>query len=231
VAGTRQLAFVLPARPALGRDAFFASASNRLALAAVDRWPDWPGRRLALVGPEGSGKTHLAHVWAARAGARIMPAAALPRIDPGAMPEEGALVVEDGDRIPGLGAAAREAEVALFHLANRLQAGGGSLLVTGRGAPARWEIGLPDLASRLQAAPVATLEPPDDALIAAVIVKLFADRGIGVGPEVVRYLAARIDRSFAAIEDAVGRLDGLGLARGRPVTVRLAAELLGGDSA
>jgi chromosomal replication initiation ATPase DnaA len=231
VPGSRQLALDLPARPALGRDAFFASASNRLALAAVDRWPDWPGRRLALVGPEGSGKTHLAHVWAARAGARIMPAAALPRIEPGATPEEGALVVEDGDRIGGLGAAAREAEVALFHLANRLQAGGGSLLVTGRSAPARWEIGLPDLASRLQTAAVATLEPPDDALLSAVLVKLFADRGIGVGPEVVRYLAARIDRSFSAIEDVVTRLDGLGLARGRPITVRLAAELLARDPA
>lgn len=224
--GPRQLAFALPSRPALGRAAFFAAASNRLALASVDRWPDWPGRRLALVGPEGSGKTHLAHVWAARAGARIMPASALTRIDPGAAPEDGALVVEDGDRIPALDGAAGAAEAALLHLANRLQAGGGSLMVTGRAAPAHWAVALPDLASRLQAVPVAKLEPPDDALLAAVLVKLFADRGVLVGPEVVRYLAARIDRSFAAIEDVVSRLDGLGLARGRPVTVRLAGELL-----
>jgi chromosomal replication initiation ATPase DnaA len=225
---TRQLAFDLPARPALGRADFFAAPANRRALALVDRWPDWPGRRLAVAGPKGAGKTHLAHVWAARAGARILPAAALARLAPTDVPAAAALAVEDADRLEALGPGAAAAEEALFHLCNRLFAGGGWLLVTGREAPARWRLGLPDLASRLAAAAVARLDPPDDALLAAVLVKLFADRGVGVGPEVIRFLVARIDRSFEAAEATVARLDRLGLARGRPVTVRLAAEAIAG---
>ncbi len=225
-----QLALDLAARPALGRADFFAGAPNRLALAAIDRWPDWPGGRIAVAGPAGSGKTHLAHVWAARSGARILPAAALAGIDPGSVPQDAALAVEDGDRLAALGPeAARAAEVALFHLCNLLAAGGGSLMVTGRTAPAQWRLGLPDLASRLATAPVAALEPPDDALLAAVLVKLFGDRGVGVGPEVIRFLIARMDRSFEAAAAMVARLDRLGLARGRPITVRLAAEALAAE--
>ncbi|MBA3324229.1 MAG: chromosomal replication initiator DnaA, partial [Rhodobacteraceae bacterium] len=113
-----------------------------------------------------------------------------------------------------------------FHLCNRLGAGGGSLMVSGRSAPAFWRLGLPDLASRLATAPVARLEPPDDTLLAAVLVKLFADRGVGVAPATIGFLVARIDRSFAAAEAIVARLDRLALARGRPITLRLAAEAL-----
>lgn len=227
MSGPRQLAFDLPARPALGRAAFYVAEPNRLALAQVERWPAWPGGRLAVTGPSGSGKTHLAHVWAARSGAAILPAARLPEVDPGAVAGDAALAVEDADRLAELGeGAARAAEEALFHLCNRLAAGGGALMVSGRRAPAFWPLALPDLKSRLEAAPVAALEPPDDALLAAVLVKLFADRGVGVGPELIRYLLARMDRSFEAAEALVARLDAAGLARGRPVTTRLAAEVL-----
>jgi chromosomal replication initiation ATPase DnaA len=221
-----QLVLDLPARPALGRSDFFVSPANRLALAQVDSWPAWPGGRLALAGPAASGKTHLAHVWATRAGARLLPASALPDIDPGAIPGDAALAIEDADRVAALGPNAAAAEEALFHLCNLLAAGGGTLLVTGREAPSRWSLGLPDLASRLRAAPVALLEPPDDALLAAVLVKLFADRGIGVGPELVSYLVARMERSLAAAEDLVARLDRAGLARGGAITARLAARVL-----
>lgn len=222
-----QLPLDLPARAALGRAAFFAAPANRTALALVDSWPAWPGGRLAVTGPAGSGKSHLAHVWAARSGARLLPAAALPTLDPAAGSPDAALIVEDADRLAELGpAAARAAEETLFHLCNRLAAGGGSLMVSGRRAPAHWPLALPDLASRLATAAVAALEPPDDVLLAAVLVKLFADRGIGVGPGVIRYLVARIDRAFDAAETIVGRLDRAGLARGRPVTVPLAAAVL-----
>lgn len=224
-----QLVLDLPARPALGRSDFFVSPANRLALAQVDRWPDWPGGRLALAGPAGSGKSHLVHVWAARTGARILPAAALPSLDPGAIAGAAALAIEDADRIAALGPQARAAEEALFHLCNLLAAGGGTLLVTGREPPARWRLGLADLASRLGAASVAVLEAPDDALLAALVVKLFADRGVGVGPEVVRYLVARVERSFAAVEDLVARLDRAGLASGSAITVPLAARVLADD--
>ncbi|MBP7002899.1 DnaA/Hda family protein [Amaricoccus sp.] len=220
------MALDLPSRPALGRADFFVSEPNRLALAQVDAWPGWPSGRLAVAGPPGAGKTHLAHVWAARSAARILPAEALPTLDLAAGVSD-ALAVEDVDRLADLAPAERRAaEEALFHLCNRLAAGGGSLMVSGRAAPARWRLDLPDLASRLAVAPVATLAPPDDALLAAVLVKLFADRGVGVAPPVIRFLVARIDRSFEAAEAVVARLDRAGLARGRPITVPLAAEAL-----
>ncbi len=222
----RQLVFDLATRPALGRADFFVSASNRLALAQLDAWPDWPDGRLAVTGPAGSGKTHLAHVWASRTGARILSATKLAALDLAAVPEDAAFVVEDVDRLPRVSDANRRAgEEALFHLANRLAAGGG-LLVTGRRAPAQWDLRLPDLASRLRAAPVARLDPPDDALLAAVLLKLFADRQITVAPDLIQFLLLRMDRTFAAAERTVSALDRAGLARQKPITQRLAAEIL-----
>jgi chromosomal replication initiation ATPase DnaA len=221
VSGPEQLVLDLARRPALGRADFFVSDGNALALAQVERWPDWPGGKLALIGPRGSGKTHLVHVWAARSGAAILRAGGLDGLDPGNLPPGGAVAVEDADA--GLSEAA---EAVLFHLHNRLAAGGGSLLVTGVEPPARWELRLPDLASRLRAAPVAVLEAPDDALLAAVLVKLFDDRQLAVPPEVVDFLLPRMERSFAAAERLVRRIDRLGLARRRAVTPRLAAEAL-----
>jgi chromosomal replication initiation ATPase DnaA len=219
----RQLVLDLPARPALGRADFFVSPANELALAQVDAWPGWPGGRLAVTGPEGAGKTHLASVWAARSGALIVgdPAA----LDLAALPGNAALAVEDVDRLAG----DRAAEVALFHLCNHLAAGGGSLMVSGREPPARWPVRLSDLASRLGVAAVARLEPPDDDLLAAVMVKLFADRQLAVAPGVIRYLVSRMERSFAAAERLVGELDRAGLAGHRPISVRLAGEVLFGD--
>ena len=221
----RQLVLDLPARPALGREDFFLSPANELALAQVESWPAWPGGRLAVAGPSAAGKTHLVHVWAARAGAEIRSAGEIAALDLARLPGGAAIAVEDADRIgelPDAGAA----EEALFHLVNHLAGGGGSLMVTGREAPARWRVALPDLASRLNAAPVARLEPPDDALLAAVLVKLFADRQLAVGPDLIRYLVSRMDRSFAAAAAMVAALDRAGLARHRPITARLAADVL-----
>ena len=219
----RQLVLDLPARPALGRADFFVAPSNELALAQVESWPGWPGGRLAVAGPEGAGKTHLAHVWAALSGAAILAHPA--GLDLATFPGTAALAIEDADRLAG----DRAAEVALFHLCNHLAAGGGSLMVSGREPPARWPLVLPDLASRLGAAPVARLEAPDDDLLAAVLVKLFADRQLAVAPEPIRYLVSRMERSFAAAERLVADLDRAGLARQRPITARLAAEILFGD--
>ncbi len=221
MSGPEQLVLDLARRPALGRADFFVSVGNALALAQVDRWPDWPGGKLALIGPKGAGKTHLVHVWAARTGARILDAASLGGLDLASVPADAAVAVEDCDA--GLTDAA---ETALFHLHNRLAAGGGSLLVTGVAPPARWRLRLPDLASRLRAAPVAVLEAPDDALLAAVMVKLFDDRQLPVPSEVVDFLLSRMERSFEAAERLVARIDRLGLARRRGVTLRLAAEAL-----
>jgi DnaA regulatory inactivator Hda len=225
----RQLALDLPARPALGRAEFYVAAPNRLALAQIDRWPDWPDGKLAVVGPPASGKTHLAHVWAARAAAQIVPAAALPAFDLERVADDSAVAVEDADTISALGLEAARAEEALFHLHNRLALGGGTLMVTGAGRPATWRLKLPDLASRLRACVVAELAPPDDALLAAILVKLFSDRQLEVSPEVIDYLLPRIERTFAGAQAVVTRLDRMALARRRQVTVRLAAELLAAE--
>jgi chromosomal replication initiation ATPase DnaA len=227
VAAARQLALDLPARPALDRAAFFVAPSNALALAAIDTWPDWPDGRLAVVGPEGAGKTHLAHVWAAGSGAVFRTPQRLAGADPAALPGDGALVVEDADRIADLPPGERgRAEEALFHLCNRLRAGGGSLMLSGRTPPAHWSIELPDLASRLGTAAVARLDPPDDTLLAVLLVKLFADRQIEVGPDLIDFVLPRMDRSFAGAEAVVARLDRAALAGRRRVTLRLAAEVM-----
>jgi chromosomal replication initiation ATPase DnaA len=226
-----QLNLDLPVRPASGRGDFFVSPANALALAAVDGWRDWPGGKLALIGPEGAGKTHLTHVWAEAAGARILPAAALLEavVAAGASPatRDGNLAVEDVEQIAGDAAA----EQALLHLHNLVLAEGGRLLLTGTTPPARWPIALPDLASRLAATPVARLEPPDDALLAALLVKLFADRGIAAPPALVAFLVPRMERSSAAAGRLVAALDARALATGRSLGPRLAAEVLDGDPA
>jgi chromosomal replication initiation ATPase DnaA len=221
-----QLVLDLPTRPALGRAAFFVAPANRLALALVESWPAWPGGRLAVTGPAGAGKTHLAHVWAARTGARIVGARDVAGLDLATLPGDAAVAVEDADRLASLRRRRAAAEEAFFHLCNHLASGGGSLLVSGRRAPTRWTIRLPDLASRLGAATVAKLEAPDDALLAALLVKHFADRQVAVAPGLIDYLVPRIERSSAAAEAVVAALDRAGLAGRRPLTPRLAAEVL-----
>lgn len=221
----RQLAFDLPVRPALGRGDFFVSPANALALAALDDSARWPLGRLVLTGPAGSGKSHLARVWAAAVGAEVLDAVALPGRGPETLPAGGGVAVEDADRIAGDPAA----ETALFHLVNLMQAAGGRLLITGARPPSVWGVALPDLASRLEAGGRAAVEPPDDALLAAVLVKLFADRQVRVPPALIPWLVARMERSFEAARDLVARLDARALAEGRPIGQRLAAELL--DSA
>jgi chromosomal replication initiation ATPase DnaA len=223
---TGQLAFDLPLRPALGRDAFFAAPSNAAALAAVEGWRGWPGGRLVLAGPAGAGKTHLALVFAQSAGATVLAAANLAAGDLPTL-AAGAAVVEDADRAAGDPVAER----ALLHLWNMAAEGGGPLLVTGSGTPRGWGIGLPDLASRLIAAPLVLLDPPCDRLLAALLAKLFADRQLAVAPAVITYLVPRMERSAAAAGALVARLDALALARRQAVTVRLAAEVLGNRAA
>jgi chromosomal replication initiation ATPase DnaA len=217
---TRQLAFDLPLRAALGREDFFVSPANALALAALDGWQRWPGHQMLLIGPDGAGKTHLAHVWAAATHAQIVPAAGLAQIDLADLADQ-AVVVEDADHL-----ADPADEVALFHLHNLLAARGAALLLTAAAPVRDWPLRLDDLASRMQAIAMTRLEPPDDALLAAVLVKLFADRQIAVAPRLIAYLASRMDRSFAAARDLVARLDAAALAEGRPVTRALAATLL-----
>lgn len=216
---SRQMAFDLGHGESLGREGFFPSPANAVALAQIDDDAGWPGGKLVLSGPEGAGKTHLAHIWAADSGARIIAAADLPGLEMRSLGPR--VAVEDADRIAGN----RAAEEALFHLHNLILPAG-RLLITARGVPRDWGLALPDLVSRLQAAAVARIEPPDDALLSAVLVKLFADRQIAVPPALIPWLVLRMERSIAAARALVALLDTRALAEGRPITRALAAEVL-----
>lgn len=215
-----QLPLELPVRPALGREDFLVTDANRLAVQSIEQWPDWPGGKLALIGETGAGKTHLTHVWASIANAEIISATQVHATD---LPKH--IAIEDVDRLADAPDRAAREE-AIFHLYNAITAKGGTMLLTGSTPPARWDIALPDLASRLQTAGIARIEPPDDALFAALLVKLFADRQIKIKPALVTYLLPRIERSFAAAKQMVERLDREALAQGRKVSTGLAGEVL-----
>jgi chromosomal replication initiation ATPase DnaA len=218
---TGQLAFDLPAREALGREDLFVSPANALALAALDGWRGWPEGRMLLTGPAGAGKSHLARVWAADTGARLVDAGALAGADLVGL-SQCPLVIEDADRAAGDPGTERQ----LLHLHNLAGAEGVPLLLTARRPVRDWGLRLADLDSRLRAVPATRLAPPDDALLAAVLVKLFADRQIAVAAPVVTYLLSRMERSFAAAGAVVAALDARALAEGRAITRAMAAGLL-----
>ena len=220
--GPDQLAFDLPFDVSHARDDFLEGPCNAAALAWVERWPDWPGPVLALIGPPGSGKTHLAAIWAAASGAAMVAGSGLGAADLPALLAHDALVVDD--LAPG-----RFDERALFHLLNMVREQGAFLLLTAAEPPVGWPVAIPDLASRLRAVPTVAVAPPDDALLRAVLVKLFADRQIKVDETLVGYLVSRIERSFAAARIMVERLDREALRLQRPVTRALAVDLLRAD--
>ena len=215
----QQLALDLGHRPASGHEDFLVAPTNADAVAWLDRWPDWPSQALALHGPAGCGKSHLAHVWRAMSGAAILSAAAVSTIDvPELVRGYGAIVVENAGELAD--------EEALLHLYNLLVERRSFLLLTGRRPPARWPVALPDLRSRLKTMPAVAIHPPDDGLLAAVLVKMFADRQLVPEPEVVSYLLGRMERSFEAARAVAAALDRAALARRRPITVPLAREVL-----
>jgi len=217
-AGTRQLPLDLGHRPALDRDAFLVTPSNAEAVGWIDRWPHWPMPALVLEGPPRAGKSHLAQVWRARAGAGLVEG---PAIDAAAVP-----MLLDAGRPLVVEAAALAPEEPLLHLYNGIAERKLSLLLIADRAPARWGTRLADLSSRLKAVPVVSIAAPDDRLIHAVLVKLFADRQLLVADEVVEFLTARMERSFEAASRLVAAIDAASLAARRPVTVPLARDVL-----
>ncbi len=220
----QQLSFDLPAKPALGREDFFVSPSNAMAVALLTSHTRWPQGKLVLTGPAAAGKTHLTHVWATQTGARIVTAAALPDQDIADL-ANGPVAIEDVDAI----ADDLPAQEALFHLHNMLLAARQPLIMTGRGAPNLWGLSLPDLQSRVQAATHASLDAPDDVLLTLVLAKLFNDRQIAPKPDVIPYLVCHMRRSFVAAGQVVRQLDHLSLAEkrnlSRPLAVRALAEI------
>ena len=218
----RQLILNLPCRSAQGRDDFFVAPANALALATLDAPDAWPQRRMLLIGPEGAGKSHLAQIWADEHDAPVLPAARLTAGAAPALVAARAVVIEDAEAIGPDPAA----QAALFHLHNLALAEGAHLLITARKAPRDWGLTLPDLQSRMAATASVRIAPPDEALLAAVLVKLFADRQLDVAPALIPWLVLRIDRSLATARDVVAALDARALAKGGAVTRALAAEVL-----
>lgn len=214
----RQLALALPHTESFAREDFLPGPGNEAALALIDRWPDWPARAAVLAGPEGAGKSHLGAIWAQAAGARILAARGLGEAN---LPEAlatGALLLED------LAPDERD-ERALFHLLNLVREHQAYLLITSRVMPVSLPVRIPDLASRLRAVPAVAMAPPDDALLRSLLVKLAADRQLALGEDVVTFLMARIERSFAGARAAIARLDEEAMRLKRPVSRALAAEL------
>lgn len=214
----RQLPLDLGHGTGYSRDELVVSGTNAQAAALVDRWPEWPSPIVVLAGPPGSGKTHLASIWRARADAVA--------IDPRRIREQTAslgarpALIDDIDKDP-------IDEQGLFHLINTVRGAGSTLLLTARRFPSAWRVALPDLISRLKAATTIEIHEPDDLLLAGVITKLFADRQVEVEPHVVQYLVRRIERSLATAMRVVGRLDRAALERKTPITRALAAETVG----
>jgi chromosomal replication initiation ATPase DnaA len=216
----RQLALALPHAESLTRDNFLEGPANAAGLALIDGWPEWPNRLMVLAGPEGSGKSHLAAIWTEQAGARSTAAHALTPANVPAALATGSLVVED------LRSQDFD-ERALFHLLNLAREDQAYVLITAREPPSALPVELRDLRSRLRAMPVVSLLPPDDQLFRALIVKFCTDRQLAIDEALVSYLTTRIERSYAAVRQAVELLDREALRLGRPVTRALAAELLG----
>jgi len=219
-----QLGFDMPSDPALSRADFLVTPANAMALDTIEDTANWPGKKLVLTGPEGAGKTHLVHIWASLTQARVVAARDLTEAT---VPDlsTAPVAVED---VPDIAKDAN-AQTALFHLHNLVLAEGQALLMTGRGTPAHWGLELPDLISRIAGAQMVELKPPDDALLAAVLAKLFADRQLTPKADLIPFLLARMDRSFAAARAVVDHLDAASLAQQKPLTRSFAAGLLDKD--
>ncbi len=214
-----QLVLDLPHRPALGASDFLIGPSNRAAADMIDLWPAWPLACVAVVAPPHAGKTHLANVWLLRSGAARLEARALSDDDVPAATAHGAVLVEDVHA--GIGN-----ERALFHLLNAVREHKLSMLLTSRTPPGELDARLPDLRSRLRALPVVTIDPPDEVLLRAVLVKLFTDRQLAVEPGLIGYLSTRMERSMEAAATVVAEIDRAAMASHRKVTRALAAEVL-----
>lgn len=220
---TRQYPLPLPHREAMEADDFMVTASNREAIAWIDKWPEWPAHCLVIYGPSGAGKTHLSHVWQAKSRAKMVPANTLAAEDPGALIVSNRMIaIDDAEAV----ATKAAHEKNLLHLYNLIREAKGFLLLTAQHAPAQWRLALPDLRSRLTSIPAIALGAPDDALLSALLIKQFRDRQIDISMDVVDFLLPRVTRTPGTIRDMVTALDRASLAEGRGITIALAKRIL-----
>jgi DnaA regulatory inactivator Hda len=218
-----QIPLDLEYRPAMGREDFMVAPSNQDAVNWIDRWPEWPAPALILYGPVASGKSHLAAVWGNRADALFVDTSSLPALNVSDLLSETKNIVIDN---VDLWLGDRGAETNLFHIYNILKERGHSMLLSMNVAPSHIDFSLPDLASRLRAAPAAAIQPPDDTLLSAILVKLWSDRQIKVGGEVLNYLLPRMERSFSAAYEIVQAADKLALSEKKPISIPLIRRVL-----
>jgi len=219
---TGQLALDFDHRPALGAEDFLVAPCNADAVGWIDAWPDWPGPALVITGPAGAGKTHLARVFLSKSkGNPVTPVDLAVDEPPALVADAPACVLDNAEAALDQGLAEH-----LLHLFNHVAETGRHMVLTAQRPPSRWDIPLDDLASRLNAASQARIGPPDDALIAAVLVKQFADRQLMVADDVISFLVARMERSFDAARRIVAAVDALALKERRNITVPLVRKVL-----
>jgi len=216
-----QLTLELAGDPCFSVENFLISGSNEQAFDMIMLWPDWPDATMLLLGPSGAGKSHLGAIWAERAEALRLKGKGLARADLTALAARKTLLIEDVEAI-----ALSDDETALFHLLNLVRTSGTALLLTAQEPPERWGLKTPDLLSRLRLAPRASLEPPDDALMRAVLVKLFFDRQLMVDTSLIEFAALRLNRGLDAAREFVAALDREALARGKRITKPMAQDVL-----
>jgi chromosomal replication initiation ATPase DnaA len=216
---TAQLPLPLPHEPSFAREDFLAAPENMAALAMIDSWPHWPSPLMLLLGPRGSGKSHLGAIFVGATAAKAVAGGDLATVDTDAATDGSALLIDDADAVGA-------AEAPLFHLLNFTRQRGTSVLMTARAPPDLWGVATPDLLSRLRLAPIVEIGPPEVSLVEAVLTKLFSDRQLAVEPALVAYIARRLDRSLDAARVVVDALDREALARGKKVTRAMAGEVL-----
>jgi len=219
----QQIPLNLSGRTALEREDFLIGPSNKDAVNWIDRWPEWPAPTLIISGPAASGKSHLAAVWQKKVKAETIKPEMLISYSAEQIAAAGHSLVFDG---LDLWIGTREAEATLFHLYNIFKEEGRTFLVTSRMTPTQSDFAIPDLASRLRAAPLATIKPPDDILLGSVLIKLFSDRQLPLSNDVVKYILPRMERSFVAARDIVDIADKKALSQKRPISVPLMRDVL-----
>ncbi len=215
-----QLTLDLNLPPALGAEDFIVTSSNRDAYSWLSRWPNWPNRALAIYGGEGSGKTHLGHIWQGRSGATFLSPQEFDALDLSVF-EALHVVIDQACEITQ--------EEKLFHLYNRVNSTQGSLLLLAKVPPARWNVRLPDLRSRLNAVACVEVLPPDDALLEGVILKLLADHQLVVELSAVQFLMKNIERSFESLQEWVKKLNARSLQEKRPITIPFIKQMMSED--
>jgi chromosomal replication initiation ATPase DnaA len=211
-----QLTLPFPHEPGYAALDFVPDCSNQDALAWLGRPQDWPDRRLALWGDGGRGKSHLLHVWARDSGLTLLAGQTLRSLD--AVPSSGGLALDDADTVAD--------ERTLLHVLNTARDGGLRLLLSGRTPPARWPVRLPDLSSRLRAITAVEIQPPSDALLRSLLMRMVADRQLKVGEAVQEWLLLRLPRAPGALREAVARLDRESMVRQQSITRTFAARVL-----